>query len=664
MLRSFTITVFLLITTHYVLGQSAKVLVQNAKLNSPTKAAINIKWYSQSLVYPKGVNVYRRLQGENTWMKLTNTPLMIQQAVPAALIKQDEELKAFHGIAKDLAKSKNNGFVLLSLFGKSFQSADFSRLIGIQWDDDKVTWGNVYEYRVTQLINGQEVELGVSNTIKAGGYQWGNPVEGFVAALDKKIIKFNWKPDENRFYGVDIYRSTSLDTVSKKMNKKPIVLSETKGAPASDAMFQDKEVEEGVTYYYRISGLDFFGGELALSAKVEVKVVDITPPTSPIEVKTSVQSMNVKVSWTGRPSPDLVGYSMYRSPKSEGPFSKVNQVIIDKADSVYLDVVPQPGYYYYYVAAVDKAGNEGASERSLIEVKDIVPPAIPKNIMAKPDTGKIVLSWSGNMEKDLMGYYVYRSIKKQKSSSFVLVNAEPLKDSTYTQVFPKNANNLFSFRVVSVDTSYNKSEPSEIVSARMPDAVPPLKPIIKNILLRNDTVMVKWFANPDTDLAGYELYKYESDPSLRVKVNQSKISPSVLSFADRVKSSGNFHYQLQAIDSAGNISVSSDPFPVTTVEKFIYNFKEVTAKFQKRKGANIVTWTGSTTTQPLKGFVVFRKSEPETVWRPLTGLLQINEYEDRELLAKTKYFYQVRAYSGSGDMVQSSEVSLKSGGTK
>jgi hypothetical protein len=165
--RSYVVAI-LLFVSQIALGQSAKVLVQNAKLNSPTKAAINIKWYSQSLVYPKGVYVYRKLQGESVWVKLTSSPLVIQQTVSPALIKQDKELKAFHGIAKDLSKSKNNGFVLLSLFGKSFQSADFSKLIGIQWDDYKVTWGNVYEYRITQLTNGQEAELSISNAIKAG----------------------------------------------------------------------------------------------------------------------------------------------------------------------------------------------------------------------------------------------------------------------------------------------------------------------------------------------------------------------------------------------------------------------------------------------------------------------------------------------------------------
>jgi uncharacterized protein len=656
MLNCFKVAVFVLITSQ-ALGQSAKVLVQNAKLNSSANTAIHVKWYSQSFIYPKGVFVYRRVQGESEWKRLNNSPLLIQKTVPPAMLKRDKELTAFHSIVSELGKSKNNGFTLLSLFGKSFQSQDFSRLIGIQWDDDKVTWGSTYEYRVTQLVNSQEIELGVSSAIQAGNYVWGGPVEDFSAKFDKKIIKLNWKPDENRFYGVNIYRSSSLDTVSKKLNKRPVVLTETNGAPASDAMFQDTDLKEGVTYYYRVGGQDFFGGELALSARVEVKVMDITPPPSPLEVKTSVKSMNVRVTWVGRTAPDLKGYSIYRSPKSDGPFGKVSQQIIAKTDSVYLDVVPQPGYYYYYVAAVDESSNEGASEKSLIEVKDIVAPAIPTNVEAKPDTGKIVLSWSSNKELDLMGYYVYRSIKNHKSGSFLLINAEPLKDPTYTQILPKNATNLFSFRIVAVDTSYNKSAPSEIVSAKMPDAVAPLKPIIKNVLFKNDTVVVQWFANPDADLARYELYKYANDPATKVKVSQKGILPSVLSFSDKAESGGRFYYQLQAIDSAGNISDSSDPFPVTAGEKFIYTFKEVTAKFQKRKGANVVIWAGNSTSKSLKGFVVFRKQEPETVWKPVTGLLQVNEYEDKELLAKKKYLYQVRAYSNLGDMVQSSEVS-------
>ncbi|MFM9836909.1 MAG: hypothetical protein ACKVOQ_01525 [Cyclobacteriaceae bacterium] len=659
------LVVVALFVSQFALGQSAKVLVQNAMLNSPSKAIINVKWYSQSFVYPKGVNVYRRAQGESIWTKLNDAPLVIQPAVPPALAKQDEELKAFHSIAKDLSKSKDNGFVLLSLFGKSFQSEDFSTLIGIQFNDEKLVWGSDYEYRVTKLENAKEIELGVSKTIQAGTYQWDKPVEDFTAKRDKEVIKMNWKPDENRFYAVNIYRSSSKDTVTKKLTKKPIVLSEAKGnPPASDAMFQDKDLQEGVSYYYRIGGLDFFGAECALSEKVEVKIADITPPASPLDVKASVQSMNVQVSWNGRTSPDLNGYAVYRSIKSDGPFSRINPSTLNKSDSTYTDVVPQAGYYYYYVAAIDLSGNEGASERAFIEVKDIVPPSTPQNVDAKPDTGKIVLSWSRNKELDLMGYYVYRSIKKQKESKFLLVNAQPLKDTTYTQVFAKNASNLFSFKVVAVDTSYNNSLPSVIVSAKMPDAMPPLKPIIKTILIKNDTAVVRWAANPDADLAGYNLFRFTEKSPTKIKVSEQAIALAAQSYHDIVKEGGKFYYELQALDSSGNTSLHSDPYPVDVAEKFSYNFKDVTAKFQKRKGTTLVTWAGPASAQYLRGFVVFRKAEPESIWKPLTGLLDATTYEDKALAAKTKYHYQVRAYSSLGEIVQSEEVSLRSGEIK
>jgi uncharacterized protein len=659
------LVVVLFFSSQLAFGQSAKVLVQNAKGNIPTKSVINIKWYSQSFIYPKGVNVYRRLSGESAWIRLTDFPLVMQKTVPPAMSKQDEELTVFHSVAKDMNKSKGNGFMLLSLFGKSFQSADFSRLVGIQWDDDKVIWGNVYEYRVTKVVDAKEVEMGISPPIKAGEYQWSFPVEGFTAKHDKDVVKLNWRPDENRFYAVNIYRSTSQDSTAKTLNKKPIVLSEAVGdAPASDALLQDKNIKEGVSYYYQISSLDFFGGEGVRSERIEIKIPDLTPPASPIEVLSSVKSMDVRVSWKGRPSPDLIGYWVYRSTKSDGPYSRLNKVILDKSDSVFADVVPQAGFYYYYIAAIDVSGNEGASEKSLIEVKDILPPATPQNVQAKPDTGRIVLSWSRNKELDLMGYYVYRAIKKTEKTKFLLINADPLKDTTYTQVFAKNASNLFSFKVVAVDTSYNNSPPSEIVSAKMPDATPPLPPIIKNVLVKNDTALVLWISNPDADLAGYALFRYEEGSSTKVKIGPQPIAPSVQSFSDVLKSAGKFYYQLQAIDSSGNVSPHSDPFPINVAEKFLYDFKDINAKYQKRKGTALVTWVGPGTAGTLQGFVVFRKTEPETAWKPLTGLLAATTYEDKSLAAKTTYHYQVRAYSSLGEVKQSAEVVINSGETK
>lgn len=148
-------TVFLLLTIN-TFGQSAKSLVQNSFTASASHPIIEIKWYSQNFIHPKGVNVYRRVSGESNWTRITNAPILMAKTIPAAVSQRDEDVEAFFSMTKELNSTKNNGFMLLNLFVKSFQSADFSKLIGIQWDDKDIIWGNTYEYRITQLVNATE----------------------------------------------------------------------------------------------------------------------------------------------------------------------------------------------------------------------------------------------------------------------------------------------------------------------------------------------------------------------------------------------------------------------------------------------------------------------------------------------------------------------------
>jgi chitodextrinase len=639
---------------------AAKVLVQNARGNSSSRAVVEVKWYSQGFIYLKGVNLYRRESGQTDWIRLNKTLILPQRTVPAPLLQRDGDLDTFLDMARNMGSMENNGFMLLTLFAKTFQSSDFSKLVGIQFDDASVQWGRTYEYRVTQMINAAEAELGISNAITAGNYRPAAPVAEFAVRLEKATAKMSWREEQERFYGVNVYRSTLADSSAwKKINKTPVVLSETEGAPDSDVMYQDADLQQGMTYYYRLAGLDFFGGETQLSGKVEITVGDITPPPPPLNLEKKVHVQEVTISWDTQPVEDLAGFHLYRSDRSDGPFEKITSQLVLKSDTAYTDLVPQPGFYYYEVAAADEAGNERHSNPIMVEVQDVIPPLAPVQLTIEADTGKFVLRWAKNKESDLKGYYIYRTIAENKNNSFLLINSEPVTDTVYTQVFAKNASNKFLFRVAAVDTSYNRSEPSEVVSARLPDVTPPIKPVIRNIALRNDTVFVSWLANPEFDLRGFNLYRSREGSDEKIRVNgDSLILPAATQYRDTVRAAGIFTYQVEAVDESGNASELSDAFPVTKKESFNFAFGEIEAKYHKRKKAVMLAWS-----QPRKpsGYIVLRRSQAEPAWRPVTGMIANAGFEDKGISRKTEYYYQVRAYSNNGEVVVSTPVLVRTG---
>ncbi|MBY0433946.1 MAG: hypothetical protein K2U26_07540, partial [Cyclobacteriaceae bacterium] len=468
-------SIVLLFAFSLVYGQGTKVLVQNTRGNRQDRAIVQVKWYSQNLIYPDGVNVYRRQVGETAWTKINAAPVVLKKNITPQQKQQDQDFEAFVDMASNLTKAKNAGFIILNVFAKTFQSEEFSKQIGIQFDDSSVRWGSDYEYRITRLEKGAEIEFGISPQLRVGPYQPSAAVKEFKADLKEKAVKMMWKPEADRFYGVNVYRSTSLDTARKKLNATPIVLSEhNENAPESDALFQDTDLKEGVTYFYDIAGLDFFSQETVRSERIEVKVGDLTPPPPPENLTKSVKVLNVRISWTTVHTVDLVGFYVYRSTLSDGPFIKITSQLIPKEDSVYVDPVDQPGFFYYHVASVDEAGNNGMSNPILAEVQDVIPPLPPQQVTATADTGKVTLRWKRNREPDLKGYYVFRSIN-EATTNFLLINAEPVRDTVFVQVLPENAINTFVFKVMAVDTSYNRSGYSAVVSAKLPDITSPIK---------------------------------------------------------------------------------------------------------------------------------------------------------------------------------------------
>ena len=67
----------------------------------------------------------------------------------------------------------------------------------------------------------------------------------------------------------------------------------------------------------------------------------------------------IALTWTASQSPGTVGYNIYRSMTSGGPYTKVNSSL--DSNTSYNDQAIQDGYTYYYVTtAVDNQGMESS----------------------------------------------------------------------------------------------------------------------------------------------------------------------------------------------------------------------------------------------------------------------------------------------------------------
>ena len=380
---------------------------------------IKIKWFIPEIYPTKGVNIYKRGKGQSDWIKINQEPFKKgDYDFPNEAFLNDTTLDDYISFIDGLSRNEIKGLTKAMIFIKGIQNSDYARYIGIEYHDSNVKLGDVFQYKVAKITNVGEKEIGVSGLIKVRKHiPIAPPQELQIKAGDTQAL-IKWKPDKARFYGANIYRKTEKEQEFRKITSVPVIISKRRGKDGvlryPEIFFTDDSLSNGVTYYYKVVALDYFGCNSKYSDIFKVIPKDKTAPLAPQFLRCKVDLLKVNLTWENRYNSDIQGLNIYRSLHHNREFQLVNQKLLDYEITEYTDEVKEPGKYYYYVASVDSSGNEGKSFMTLANVMDIYPPAQPKGLYAEADTGRIILRWLANNEKDLRGYQVYRTVDKDK----------------------------------------------------------------------------------------------------------------------------------------------------------------------------------------------------------------------------------------------------------
>jgi uncharacterized protein len=654
-------TISLLTAPIFLMGQnsSGRILLRNSGVKN-NKERISIKWYSKELYYTEGVNIYRK-EGLGEWKKLNEKIIKKMSDLSASAYKQEPDLNFFVPFINENKKESMQGLFFINVLVKSFQSEAFSGFLGIQYEDTTVHAGKSYRYKVNKIKGNAELLIGESSAIIAGPESIEEPIKDISIKPDTNKVKMKWKVEEQRFYAVNIYRY-SANKIWKLVNKIPVMISGFKDSVGRlqypKNFFIDDSLHPGF-YTYQLAGLDFFGKETKRSESFKVEVKDLIPPPLPQGLKDSISNMNVTLKWTIIKSGDIAGINIYRSIKSAGPFLKLNSSLLPPATTFYKDKVEKAGPYYYYVSSVDAAGNESKSDPIFSEVYDIIPPAQPLGLTAKADTNKIYLSWQKNKEGDVAGYLIYRTINKNNNNNFALLNASPVKETSFRDNLPKNARNNFLYKIIAIDSSYNKSKSSDMVSVRMPDVIPPVRPYLKSINNSETYVIIKWLSNKDADLKGYNIYRSVGNEKYSL-LNKTLIVPSRDNYIDpNIESGKTYFYYIIAIDSAGNQSQSSNTL------KGFYNFTTLSSvgltdfkiKYREEKQSIHLSWKQENI-KGILGFLVYCKEGDIERIIPISKKTGMLEYYDKNVISGKTYYYQIRAYDKAGAIAKSETMKI------
>jgi hypothetical protein len=164
--------------------------------------------------------------------------------------------------------------------------------------------------------------------------------------------------------GYNVYRVTGQDSEGSQ----PI-----NDAPISGTQYEDRNFKFGETYRYtvRAVSLGTEGGQVESlnSNSISVSPLDTFAPSAPASITVAAAPGRLSIFFPANPEPDIAGYNIYRSSDPDlpkGSWNKLNLELLTR--TTFQDEKVESGRrYYYYLIAVDQAGNVSPSSEVVSE---------------------------------------------------------------------------------------------------------------------------------------------------------------------------------------------------------------------------------------------------------------------------------------------------------
>ncbi len=285
-------------------------------------------------------------------------------------------------------------------------------------------------------------------------------------------------------------------------------------------------------------------------------------------------------------------------------------------------------------------------------------PTMPTAVSAKHVTGGVELAWDASTDDvGVARYEVHRG-----TGPDFTVDSATLLGTTSTTTFNDATAPVgeVSYKVVALDSSGNRSQPSDAVTFTVTDQQAPSAPEGLAAQTVGTDVSLTWSASEDNvGVTGYDIYRGDKsgfDPSESAKIGES----TELAFTDEDLDPGTYYYVVVAEDAAGNRSNAS-------IETSLgHRLVDAIAPTQPSDLAatmsdgNVqLSWAASTDDIGVTGYRVYRGSSADFVPSSSTLLGQTTAlaYLDSAVPAGT-WYYKVIAQDAAGNVSSPASASV------
>ncbi|MFO7447753.1 MAG: hypothetical protein R6W90_15415 [Ignavibacteriaceae bacterium] len=280
---------------------------------------------------------------------------------------------------------------------------------------------------------------------------------------------------------------------------------------------------------------------------------------------------------------------------------------------------------------------------------DNIPPEVPAGLRFYLATdGEIIIEWNRNSEPDIQGYNVYRKVNNSGFENISFTSNYYYYDDSL------NYEDEYFYMITAVDIFGQESRPTGSISTKPINRYQPYPPRYIEINARNwegnKSIYLNWEPSTDTDVAGYNIYRSESETftadSLTLTGFSETTSFNDISVQDFYKK---FYYRVKAVDKGGLLSDETN-----RVTDEIYEIPEV------------IIPANSSTTEYFGNFKIMAADVPATYKIVVQTNKYFGEFWSRTInssvvndtleigfnpryLESREYFWRVITYSASSE---------------
>ena len=422
---------------------------------------------------------------------------------------------------------------------------------------------------------------------------------------------------------------------------------------ASSHQFDNLQLD--ASYSFSVKARDVHGNTSAASAVVSQTDKDELAP-SPVTVSAADhpadQGGAIDVTWTASTSADTAGYKLYR----DGAW------LADVTGTSFADTVHDRDDHAYTIAAVDGSGNlSDVSNPAVAKAIDNIAPAAPTDVSASDvmndEGGAVEVTFVNSPDSDIDNYEVTCFAPDGTS-----VAEQDTAAGDHATVFVGLTIGVeYSFRVVAIDTSGNRSELSAEAKATSIDNLAPAIPVgLSTTDVPADqggALALTWTANTEPDLAGYRVYRAASEQGpwgAPISV------PTTNSWTDDTATLGTtWYYAVSAVDSHGNASELTSASAGTSADNLAPAApSDVSAADVPgdQGGAVRLAWTAPADPD-VSSCSVYRSTSPSGPWGAAVATgLHVSSWTDSNATLGQTFYYCVTASDASANESEKSDT--------